>query len=344
MNESGFERKFQIPKWIQKSFPILVSVLILYYYFHDQNWTEILAAVSHADLFVAVVAVIFPQMAVWFTNALMTSWTMTWFHSPFPFWRFFWVRGAIFMLQMINNPLGTGGAILYIKHKTNINWLHLLGIMGFRFQLVIWSICFLLIPVTMYSHLTGANDNLGMFMWAWWIFLGLQMALFVGTWNFWQHNSDTFRLGKFIVRNRESEFWRAFKQASPKQWAWIIGLTLPEMFLIFWGYYIMARAFHVQIPFWECLMVLPVVLFISNLPIAFGGFGTTTAAWVIFFGNYGTEENLIALTIFIPFARAVFRAVAGLIAMKPALAEVASLSFFSPPVKNVKKPPAAMVG
>ncbi len=340
MAESFYERKFQIPGWAKKIIPVLVSILILYYYFHGQNWAELFSAASRANILLATIAIIIPQLTVWLSNALLTSWTLNWFFGPFSFRKFFWVRGAIFMLQMINNPLGAGGSLIYIQHKTKIEWSRLLGIMGFRFQLMIWAFCVIMIPITLFMHIHGHHENVGFNIWGWWIVLVFQIVFLIGTWNFWHNNSDLTRLGKVIVRNRENQFWKAFQLSTPKQWFKIMGIGLLEISIIFIGYYIVALAFDVRIPFGECLVVLPVVLFISNLPIAFGGFGTTTAAWIAFFGDYGSQENLIALTIFIPFARAIFRSLIGFISLKPALDELGTLSFFSP-IAKVEEPPVA---
>ncbi|UCD85377.1 MAG: hypothetical protein JSU92_04055, partial [Deltaproteobacteria bacterium] len=62
MAKSVVETPSRIPAWVRKGIPILVSVLILYYYFHDQDWRELWAAATRAHIMVAVLAVVIPQI------------------------------------------------------------------------------------------------------------------------------------------------------------------------------------------------------------------------------------------------------------------------------------------
>jgi len=330
MAESPVEKQPLIPGWAKRVIPILVSVLILYYYFHDRNWHELLDATRQARLWLALLAAATPQLVMWFTTVLLTEWTMVWFHGPFSFWKYFWVRGAIFILQMINNPLAAGGSLLYIQRKTGIGWARLLGIMGFRFQLAIWGFSVLMIPATLAMHYYGMTEAVKINMRIWWAFLISQVIFLIGSWIFWHHKLDITLLGKVVVRDRESEFWRAFNMATPKEWLLTWAVILPQILIALVSYYFLARAFEVNVPFWECLVVMPLVLMIANLPIAFGGFGTTTVAWFAFFGDYGSEENIAALTLFIPTARAVIRAVIGLVSLQPAFRDLTTLSLLSP--------------
>ena len=104
---------------------------------------------------------------------------------------------------------------------------------------------------------------------------------------------------------------------------------MPQITIVLVGYYFLAHAFSVDVPFWECLVVMPLVLFISNLPIAFGGFGTTTLAWQEFFGQYGAADSIAALTLFIPAGRLLLRGLIGLISLPAAYHEVTTMSLLS---------------
>ncbi len=325
MIESPLAKQGRIPGWVKRLVPILVSIGILYYYFHDQNLDELLAACGKARLWLAVLAAVTPQLLMWFLYALITERHMVWFHGPFHFWKFFWVRGAIFILQMINNPLAQGGTMLYIQRKSQITWTKLFGIFGFRFQLMLWGLSVLMIPVTLAMYYYGLDEKTRMNMWGWWVFLIFQVQFLAVSWLFWHHNSDFTRLGRLIVRDRQSEFWKAFNMATPRQWFLTWAIIMPQIFVALVSYYFIALAFEVKIPFLECLVVMPLVLFISNLPIAFGGFGTTTLAWITFFGEYGSTENIAALTLFIPTARAVCRAIFGLVSLRPAMKDIVAL-------------------
>ena len=85
---------------------------------------------------------------------------------------------------------------------------------------------------------------------------------------------------------------------------------------------ILNLTFDIQAPWVEAVVVLPFAFVIMDLPIAFSGFGTMTLAWMTFFGEYGSLENITALTLFMPVARIICRAAIGAVSLKPALSEI----------------------
>ncbi|MFW6138767.1 MAG: hypothetical protein ACOC7U_06315, partial [Spirochaetota bacterium] len=168
-----------------------------------------------------------------------------------------------------------------------------------------------------FSH----NHNIVHYMWIWWGILVLGCIWLAEAWLFWHHHRPMF-LSRLLVRNRYGKFWTAFHNATPGQWAATWALAIPPYILSITGLFFMSLAFNVHIPFLEFVGISPLVVAVLDMPIAFAGFGTTTMAFNIFFGEYGSPQNIAALTLFYPFVRAVLRAVIGLISLQPALMEI----------------------
>ncbi len=334
------EKKEMIPGWIKRTVTIGVSFLILYYYLRDYDWGKIIEAGRQVNLWIAIPAILIPQLLYWFFTTLYFERTITWFHGPFPFMKFFWIRGASYILEFVNSALGIGGVLLYQQRKAKIAWSKLMGISLFNFGVGLWGTVFYLIPVTLMFHYYGFADKVNLNMtiiWAILLFPGV--LFFIFTWRFWFHKKDFLSIGKLIVRDRESEFWTAYNNATPRHWFLVMGMHVPPF--IFWliGFYYMSLAFNVDIPFIMFMAIAPFAVIIVELPIAFAGFGTTTFAWMYFFGNYGTPEEIAALTLFLPFSRGACRGLIGLISLKPALKE---LNIFSkndePDTEEVQAP------
>lgn len=340
MAKSILETPSRIPTWAKKVIPILVSVLILYYYFHDQDWQELWAAATRAHLILAVLAIVIPQLLFWFLDVLLTERHMVWFHEPFPLRTFFWVRGAIYILMMVNPSLGGGGILLYLKRKTQVTWTKLWGIALFRFGLAMWGMCLFLIPITLAMHHYGLAEKAKINMVVWWGFLIFGFAWMVEAWIFW-HHKKRFGLSKVVARNPDSEFWTAFRLATRRRWLLTWVMVIPPFLLMLVGWYFLARAFEVKVPFLQFMVVSPLVMLIIDLPIAFGGFGTATLAWVTFFGDYGSTEDLAALTLFLPFTRSICRALIGLVSLRPALRDISTLSL-TPGTETEQPAPTAM--
>ena len=81
-------------------------------------------------------------------------------------------------------------------------------------------------------------------------------------------------------------------------------------FVIF--FYFAVRAFHMQIPFMALTALVPIIFFIGNLPITPFGLGTIQAAMLYFFQDYGTQANILAMSLVYTVSLMIFRALIGL--------------------------------
>lgn len=324
MTEQEQAPKSRIPGWAKKAAPVLVSVGILYYYFRDQQWSELMDACAQVNMWLAVSVIVIPQLAQWFLGTLVTERYFKWFHGPLPFWKYFWVHGASYILMFINNALGGGGLLIYMQKKGKITWTKLMGMLTFRILIVLGAMSFVMVPITASMYHYGLDEKVKINMYVWWGLLIFGMAWFIESWiNL--HHGKWFGFTKLVFRDKNSEFLTAGRLATKKQWLLTFAMVIPTFILHLVGYYFLNRAFDVNVPFAEFIVVAPLALMIANLPIAFAGFGTTTLAWKAFFGNYGTEQNIAALTLFMPFARAAIKAVIGVISLPPALKEIKAL-------------------
>lgn len=314
----------RLSPWARNSIPVIGSVLILYYYFHGQDWQKLLEAAGRADLLMAALAVAVPQLVFWFFETLITERHLKWFHGPFPFREYFWTRGAIYILILLNAQLGGGGVLLYLKRKARISWQKLIGIMLFRYGLMLWGLGVCMVPVTLALHHYGLDQRIKINMWAWWGILILGLYWLAEGWIVW-HHKKRFGFARFILLDRGSEFWAAFNAASRRQWYYTWAMALPPYVFLLVGFYFLSLAFHLQVPFWEFMAISPLLLIIIDLPIALAGFGTTTMAWKLFFPDYGSPDDIMALTLFFPFVRGLTRALIGLVSLKPAMRDIGNL-------------------
>jgi hypothetical protein len=321
METSNVESRLRIPSWAKKIIPFLVSAFILFYYFHKQDWQGIFAAASRVNFTIAVLAIMVPQMVLWLFEVLIAHRHIEWFHEPASFKTFFWVRGAIYLLIMLNPSLGLGGFVVYIWRKTGITWSKMLGIVIFRYGLLFWGICVLLIPTALALHRYGLYENSRTVIWVWWGILLFGLIWMIDAWFYW-HHKKSIGISSLVVRNPEKDVWTAFRLATKKQWLLTWALEVPSAILYVTGIFFLSRAFNVRVPYLEFMVLSPFVIAIGDMPVAFAGFGSTTLAFFTFFGDYGSAETITALTLFFPFARATIRVLIGLVSLKPAITDV----------------------
>jgi uncharacterized membrane protein YbhN (UPF0104 family) len=122
-----------------------------------------------------------------------------------------------------------------------------------------------------------------------------------------------------------AEFGSAFRMAAAGHWAKGLGYTLPPLIANYACLFWLARSFHIQAPLLTLWFWFPIVNLISALPVAFGGFGTTTAAWAAFFSAYGSEADLVAATLLMPAVRLLARAALAAVFLPWTMKEINSL-------------------
>lgn len=305
--------------------PLAVSVGILYYCLAGQDWQALAAAAARANLWLAIPAIVVPQLISWALGALAVQRSIVWFHGPFPLRTYFWVRGVGYILTFINSALGVGGLMLYQQRKARIGWAKLTGIGFFRVALGLWGIALVMIPSTLLMQSAGLGAATQLNLYAWWALLAFGTAWLVEAWLTW-HHGISLGLSKAVSRGGRGEFWSAFRESKPRHWWLMWAIFLPQYAGLLVGYYFLNRAFGIDAPFVETLVSMPFAILVMDLPIAFAGFGTATLAWVTFFGAYGSEADITALTLALPTARLLTRALVGVVSLRPGLRDLRTLS------------------
>ncbi len=325
MDNSTENSPSRVPAFLKKALPVLVSVGILYYYFRDVEWADLVEKTARANLPLAILSIAVPQVIFWFFEALIAERHFRWFHGGFDWKSYFWARGAIYILQLINTGVSGGGVLLYLRRKTGITWSRLMGIMLFRFGLTMWGFDFLLIPSTLAAHYYGLAGDLVINIWVWWGILIFGLIWFIEAWIVW-HHGKIYGIAKYLVGDRiESDFWTAFRLAGRSQWFYTWAMTMPPIVILMVGFYYAFQAFGIEVGFIRFMVVAPLLLAFMDLPIALAGFGTTTLGFELFFPDVANQEALLALSLFMPAARSASRAAIGIVSLPPAMRDISSI-------------------
>jgi len=310
---------FSIWNSLRRVLPIVVSVALLYYYFRNVSWPEVIAAARGADAGLLIAGRALPVFVYWWLGAQVTQRLITWFHKPVPLRDIFWARGALSLLLLINMVFSSGGFFIYLIRKTGVSALKLIGMFLFAAGVLIWGYAILLTPAAVYIsfHHQGLTRLISPPIV--WLILGLCLFWFFHSWTYWRRG---WRWGPLsLVLGRDWEMWYPFAHARTIHWFKTGAYVLPPNLLSFVGFYLCAFAFDIHIPAAEFFLLIPLVIIVSALPVAFGGFGTTTAAWLYFFPQYADRETYLALTLVLPVITCLARALTGVISLKPAFKE-----------------------
>lgn len=82
--------------------------------------------------------------------------------------------------------------------------------------------------------------------------------------------------------------------------ALVVAISIMIQIITSLAYYLLATALNIEITFTACLVLLPVVILVTTLPISIGGWGVREAAAVILFGAAGVDPDG-ALTVSVAY-------------------------------------------
>ncbi len=306
--------------WLWRVATALVSAGILYWFFRGISWDEVITSASEADYVPAWLGMIIPVLLFWISDAAYTVKSFEWFHKRVPLSDYFVIKAAAYLLAMINIAFATGGVFYYFIRKTGITVQKQVGILVWRELMVVFGcgvfFAALALGVFAYSREMAAEAFLGF----WGPALAAILLFSIESWRFWRKGKGL--LFRNLPLSYHKQFWEPFHNPQAKQWIQGMVYMLPAILAYCVGLWVTARAFDVYVPFITFMFWIPLVALISALPVAFSNFGTTTAAWVAFFAAYADRADIMVLTIFIPAARLIIRAVIGAAFVPSAMKEL----------------------
>jgi hypothetical protein len=317
-------KKSRVAFW-RRVIAILVSVLLLAWYFSRVDWVKLEHAFLSANLWMFFSARLIPVLIYLFVDAYLLQRLIVWYHRPFEYKHVLYARASLYIFSLINPQVSNGGMFLYVMRRAEIGAEKLFGLVAFRFTWSIWSINFgitlALIAVWYFGlslHSVVEVKLIYSTVGAIWVTLFTYLLL---VYHFKSHRPDM----------KHRPFWTAFYQATPRHCLVMSSLTLLLAITGVFSNFFCATSFGIDIPFHELMILLPIADIISTLPVAFLGLGTTTLAWETLWKPYASKEAFLSFTIALPVVTYLMRALIALVAM-PAASKEIQLAFFKPEV------------
>jgi hypothetical protein len=320
-NSQGQPKRNLIFRVLQQLATLVISLAICWYYLHDVKWEDLKEAISDVNLPLAIFGVALPNVAWWFTDSWLDRKVVRWFHSEVDYWGIFWIRGFTYLMMVIFPPLSEGGMAYYLYRKTGMSSKLISGIFIFKLVNMFFAVVVMMFVITIIAYAARFPIHDYINVYGWWALVGGGMFLLFFCWSYWIKKHNWGPISRLLPR--ESELWRPYNESTLSQWLTIWAFALVPYFLLYFGYSLAIHAFDVKPPRIIFILLAPVVLTLSDLPIFFGGLGGTTLAWGQFFPGSGAKEDIIAATLFIPVVRMIVRMVIGIVSLFPAPKDLA---------------------
>jgi hypothetical protein len=264
--------------WIKRVVPWLVAAALLAYVFHTVPFGRISAEMKRVG-FWGVFAFSFVYfLYTYAADVLPTYYTFRWFCAPLKLWDIIVIRGATYLLALLNYNLGQGGIIYIVGRRKEVGIARATGTVLLTMGVMLVA---LLLLAGIGSWLGDPHDA------------RLRLVRVISTGGF-----AAFGLYLVVIKIRP-DFLARRALLQPLFDAGILGTF--KAFLVRFPHvaghvvfqWFLLRMFHVDLPFTAGATLLPVVFVIGWIPITVQGLGTQQVAAMELLGKYATGATLV---------------------------------------------------
>jgi hypothetical protein len=231
------------------------------------------------DVALTLVMLVADSLATWIGLGLV--------EIPMRFGKVFAIRGATYLLSLLNYVVGQGGLAYYL-HRIGIPTARAISAALFLTGTTLATLLVLTTATWIFQDHAAASPTM------WWTLIGGCVA-FAGY-------LVVIALAPAFLTRRES--LASLFVAKLYGHAIAIATRVPHVLALVLSHWFAMRAWGIEVPFGLGVMTLPAVVIAAALPISPAGFGTTQAAMVYLYADYaagatasGREAAMLAFSI-----------------------------------------------
>ena len=244
-----------------------VTISLLVYVFHSISFSEIATALhSAAPWTIPVLSILI--LGVYLGDSFAIWKTFGWFVTRLSIREVLIVRGATYLLAFLNYTVGQGAIVYFVKRSRGIPILRstaaVLMVMGINILLLLLLTTLGLfinpnLPAALRTVVYGAYGALAVY---------ITLLVIRPRWLTTRPIFDVLFAAGLVGHLKA------------------LAVRVPHIGILMLFSYSSLHAFGVKVPATQALLCLPIVYFISALPIAIMGLGTSQIALVYFFASY----------------------------------------------------------
>ncbi|HPL15419.1 MAG TPA: lysylphosphatidylglycerol synthase transmembrane domain-containing protein [Spirochaetota bacterium] len=291
-------------QFVKRMLPWIVGAAILAYLVWRIEVTPLFTALTHADptLYAPVLTAFI--LVNFLADTQNLNALLKYARSPIPFRDSMIIRGASYLLMIIDYTLGMGSIVYYLKKYKNVPLARGTGSMLFlnyttHVSLLILSIAGSLMAAAA-GTLTPVLSDIAL------VFTAL-LTLAVITIILMKMLPDR----SFMKKIRHSEIMQIFIESPLSTYIVNTLYRCGFYFTFIMFFYVAVKAFNMDIPFFEMVAFVPVILLVISIPISAFGLGTSQAAMLLLFKHYGTPAQILAFSLTYSASIIIFRGIIG---------------------------------
>jgi len=284
---------------LRKLSPWLIAIAVLYYVFQSVSIADVANSARHVNLGIFLPLLLFNLFIAYFWESQVYTLLFRWFHVQVTFREMLSVRGASYMLHVLNFFAGQGGVALIMNRWKKLSFKRAGSIIlfaAFNDYYLLLAFClagaFRLPGVDLVSFFEGtrAGSLVRFIVISWMLF-----ALHIGFYRLYLPRPSA---RQFLKRR---EIFSTFREAPVILYFKLMAARSVNFVIGIFTCYFALTAFGLHVPLQYLLVFLPIVWLISSIPITVMGLGTTQAAmiWLVarFAEGSGSPEEITAAVL-----------------------------------------------
>lgn len=256
-------------KLARRILPWLVAAGLLTWVFWGVPLQDFVDALGRGQFTWYLPAMVCCMVCIFLADTLAISKTFTWFTTPIPYRTVLRIRGASYLMSVINYNLGQGALVIFANRAKSVSYGRATGTV-----LLLMGVSLVVLILLSAVGLFVSDAPKAVAFRPYVIALLLAFAVYL------------------VVVAIKPRFLSRWSVAQPMLDAGLrghlaaIAVRAPHMALVFIAHYITMRAFGIDIPLLAFLSTMPFVSLMSAIPISPQGLGTTQYAAVYFFSAF----------------------------------------------------------
>ena len=264
-------------KLLRQILPWFVAVGLMGYLFYTIPLDNLLFELGQIDWPMLLAVVFFVDIGSWLCDSWASSRVFTWFLAPVSFREFLPVRAATYLMAILNYNLGQAGMIYYIHRVKRVALADVTAIV----LMMMGTIILLLAVLSAVGLALGLDPQAQQYAM-------LLLALGGGA------------VVYFVLLKLEPG-WLARRMLFRTLFAvGVMGhlkaavVRVPHVVVVVFTHFLALRSFDITVPVGPGLILIPMILLITSLPLAPFGLGTGQTAAVAFFSRYAPGATIDA--------------------------------------------------
>lgn len=285
-------------KNVKRLLPWAIAAVIFYFLFRQIPPGQVIKTIPHANIPLFAFYAITYFVVVMLLDCVGLRWALTRFSTRVNLKETILMRGATYLLMLINYNLAQGGIAFYLKKTHKAPIFKTLGTISYLTMVDLTLVVTCAVLAVQFQDVVYRGESLrGYITRAGLLFYSVLIFWVI----FWKNiDRPIFRPAlkwKIVEWFTSRPLFATFREASAMDDIKMVFFRMPIIFLIVVSFFLWIHAFRASIPFSHILIFSPVIMLISTLPITPGGIGTVQALCIEFF-RIGVQSPLISQKLF----------------------------------------------